>query len=144
MPSVTYSFAASTVARSSQVNQNFSDVCAAIRPTFVFTVIGTLTTGTNQTPVLIVPSSLTIEKAYALVKTAPTGADLIIDINVGGTSIWNVTQANRLTISAGDTTGTQTSFDTTSLSENDQLTLDLDQIGSTVGGESLTVELKCS
>ena len=143
MPSVTYVFAASTVAKSSEVNQNFTDLENAIRPTFVFTITGTLTTGTNQTPVLIVPTSLTIVKAYGAVKTAPTGADLIIDLNINAASIWNVTQANRLTIADGASTGSQTSFDTSSLSEDDQLTLDLDQIGSSTAGADLTVELKC-
>ncbi len=79
-----------------------------------------------------------------MVKTAPVGADLIIDLNVGGTSIWAATQANRLTITDGGTTATQTSFDTTALSESDQLTLDIDQTGSSTSGADLTVQLKTS
>jgi len=119
-------------------------VAVAILPTFTFTIVGTLVTGTNVTPALIVNNSLTINKAYAYVKTAPTGASILIDINVNGTSIWNVTPANRLTIAAGGQTGSQTSFDTTSLSEGDILTLDIDTIGSTNPGQDLTVELKCT
>ena len=143
MPSVTHTFTANTTARSSEVNTDFQDLASAIRPTFVFTVTGTLTTGSNQVPTLIVPSSLTIVKAYAVVKTAPTGAALIVDINLNGTSIWATTQANRLQVAAAATTGTQTSFDTVSLSEGDLLTLDLDQVGSSVAGADLTVQLKC-
>lgn len=144
MPIVTHTFAANTKIESSQVNQNFQDVIDAIRPTFIFTVTGSLVTGTSVTPVLIVPSSLTIEKGYAEVKVAPTGADLIVDLNVAGTSIWNDDQDNRLQITDGNTTGTETLFDTTSLAEAEGLTLDIDQVGSTTAGSDLTVALKTS
>jgi hypothetical protein len=114
----------------------------AIPKGYVGTITGTLTTGTSKTPVLVVVNSQTITKAYARVKTAPTGANLIIDINKNGTSIWNTNQANRLTIDAGDSEGTQTSFDTTTLADEDYLTIDIDQVGSTVAGADLTVVLK--
>ena len=100
--------------------------------------------GTNVTPALIVPLSLTIEKAYAYVKTAPVGADILIDINKNGTSIWATNQANRLDVVAGNNTDTSSSFDTTSLAESDYLTIDLDEVGSTTAGSDLTVALKCS
>jgi len=110
--------------------------------TFVFTYVDFVGVGTSVTPVLIAPRTLTIVKAYANVKTNPTGADLILDINKNASTIWS-TQANRLTISDGNTSGTQTSFNTTTLAEGDILTLDIDQIGSTVPGADLTVSLKC-
>lgn len=112
-----------------------------VTPTF--TVIGTLTTGTNKTPLLIAPFALTIKKAFARVKTAPTGASIIIDINKNGSSIWTSTPANRLTIAASASSGNQANFDTTSLAEGDYLTIDIDQVGSSVAGEDLTVELFC-
>lgn len=114
----------------------------AIPKGFVFTVVGTLTTGTSVAPLLVATATQTISKVYVNVKTAPTGADLIIDINKNGTSIWNTTQANRAKVLAGATSGTQTSFDTTSLAEGDILTLDIDQIGSTVAGADVTVVIK--
>lgn len=114
----------------------------AIPKGMVFTVTGTLTTGTSVSPLLVATGTLTITKVYVNVKTAPTGASLIIDINKNGTSIWNSTQANRGTITAGNTSGTQTSFDTVSLSDGDVITLDIDQVGSTVAGADLTVTIK--
>ena len=140
------SFVAGTTARSEEVNENFDAVEAAILPTFGFTVPGSLFTGTSVAPAIIVNNSLTIDTAYAYVKTAPTGASIIVDINLNGTSIWSSTPANRLTIPAGaaDQAYTQSSFDTTSLSEGDILTLDIDQVGSTVRGSDITVELRCS
>lgn len=113
------------------------------RPTFVLTITGTIATGTSQTPLLLVPRALTIVKAYANVKTAPTGADLIFDINKNGTSIWASTQSNRVKCAASASSGTQTSFDTTTLTEGDTLTLDVDQVGSTVPGADATVSLRC-
>lgn len=114
----------------------------AIPKGMVFTVTGSLTTGTSVSPLLISTGTLTITKVYVNVKTAPTGASLIIDINKNGTSIWNATQANRATITSGNTSGSQTSFDTVALAEGDVITLDIDQIGSTVSGADLTVTIK--
>lgn len=114
----------------------------AIPKGFVFTITGTLSTGTSLAPLLVAVGSQTISKVYVNCKTAPTGDDLIIDINKNGASIWNTTQANRATIAAGATSGTQTSFDTTELSEGDVLTVDIDQIGSTVAGADLTIVVK--
>lgn len=109
---------------------------------YIGTVTGTLTTGTSVTPALIVVAGQTITKAYAYAKTAPTGASLLIDINKNGTSIWNTNQSNRLAIAAGDNEGNQTNFDTTSLADEDILTIDIDQVGSTVAGADLTIVLK--
>lgn len=112
-----------------------------VTPTF--TVVGTLTVATSIGPLLIAPFPLTIKKAFARVKTNPTGQALIVDINKNGTSIWNTNQGNRLQIASAASSGSQTSFDTTSLAEGDYLTLDIDQVGSTVAGADLTVELFC-
>lgn len=143
MPTVTYTFAANTKAQSAQVNQNFQDVASAIRPTFAWAVTGSLVTGASAAPYLVATHSLTIEKAYASIKTAPTGSSIIIDINKNGSTIWS-TQANRLTVAAGATSGTQTIFNTTSLSDGDVLRVDLDQVGSSTSGSDLTIQLKCS
>jgi hypothetical protein len=78
---------------------------------------------------------------YGAVKIAPQGASILVDLNKNGSTIW-LTQANRLTIAAEATTGTQTSFDTIALAEGDLLTMDIDQVGSTTAGADLTIELK--
>lgn len=111
-------------------------------PGFGFQYPGSLLTGTLMTPPWGAMKSLTITKIYGFVNVAPTGAAIIIDTNKNGTSIWNVTPANRLTIAIGATSGSQTSFDTTTLVENDTLTFDIDQIGSTVAGSDLTIQVK--
>lgn len=110
----------------------------------VFTLsAGTLAqVGTNLTTGVIVPTgTFRITKAWAYAKTGPTGAALLFDINKNGTTIW-ATQGNRLTIADGQTSGNQTSFDTTTLTAGDILTIDVDQIGSTIAGQDITVMLE--
>lgn len=113
---------------------------------FVWFVSDTLSTGTYKSAILTSPWAGTIQKAFAFVGTAPTGASIIVDINKGttttnGTTIWS-TQANRLTITAGTTSATQTAFNTTAVSANDILSIDIDAIGSSVAGSNLTVMLQ--
>lgn len=144
MPVSLTTFTSGSIAKSAEVNANFANVVSAIRPTLIWSVAETLSTGVNLSYAFIVPLTLTLVKAYAYVKTAPTGADLIVDINKNGTSIWSATPANRLTVGDGSQTGSQTVFDTTSVVENDILTIDIDQIGNILAGAGLTVELKFS
>ena len=87
---------------------------------------------------------MAITKCYAYAKIAPTGSNLICNIYKNGTSIWNVTPANQITIADGSHYGTQTSFDTTTLVEGDLLTIDLEQIGSTIAGSDITIVLECT
>lgn len=108
---------------------------------FYFLVPIDLTTGTDVTGRIYIPFAGTITEVYASVSTAPTGSDLICDINLNGSTIWS-TQANRVTISASSETGSQTTFDTTAVSANDYLTLDVDQVGSTIAGSKLAVRVR--
>ncbi|OQC55682.1 MAG: hypothetical protein BWX54_01821 [Verrucomicrobia bacterium ADurb.Bin018] len=102
-----------------------------------------LVTGASQSAEYIYRGETgTIKRVDAHVVTAPTGASIICDINIGGTSIWNSTQANRVTIAATEKAGTQTSFDTTTVSDGDVITMDIDQVGSTITGTQLTVLLE--
>ena len=109
--------------------------------TFMLATGTILTSGTNKAR-LTIPYNATIVKAYATAGTGPSGSDIIFDVNVNGVSIWNSTQANRLRILSGNTYGTQNSFDTTSLLEGDLLSIDVDQIGTTVAGGDIVVQLK--
>jgi hypothetical protein len=111
-----------------------------IKTTLSFAVTGTLTTGTDKAPTILAPCTLTITKVKVVVKTAPTGAALIVDVNKNGTTIFT-TQGNRPTIAIGDTTADSGTPDVTALAETDKLTIDIDQIGSTVAGADLTVEV---
>ncbi len=84
--------------------------------------------------------AVTIGYIRASVGTAPTGAAVICDVNVNGTTIYG-TQANRPTIAVStNTTGKLTTgYSTTTIPDGGYLTIDIDQIGSTVAGADLTV-----
>lgn len=85
-------------------------------------------------------ASLTIIGAIATVGTAPTGSSIKVDVNKNGTTIFT-TQANRPTIAiSGNASSIQTP-DVTTLSSGDYLTVDIDQIGSTIAGADLTVQV---
>lgn len=76
------------------------------------------------------------------VGTAPVGADVIVDLNLDGTTIFT-DQANRPRILSGQTvSGETTLLDVTAVAKGQYLTADIDQIGSTVPGADLTVTVR--
>jgi hypothetical protein len=79
---------------------------------------GTAPSGTTSTPI--------------------TGASLVADVNINGTSIWS-TQGNRVNIQSGQNVGTQTTFNTTTIADGSYFTVDIDFIGSTTAGSDVTV-----
>lgn len=86
--------------------------------------------------------TLTITGIRASVGTAPTGAAILVDVNKNGTTLFT-TQGNRPTIAiSGNTSGKVTNADVTSLASGDYLTVDVDQIGSTVAGADLVVQVE--
>jgi len=108
-------------------------------PAFVrdITVSGTLIVG-NGKPQLRLNRKGTFRRIALVVETAPTGADLIVDINLNGTTIFS-TQANRPKIVAGATQGNTTTFNTLTFAAGDLLRIDIDQIGSSVAGADLWI-----
>jgi len=115
---------------------------STIKTTLSFAVVGTLVVGTDKAPTIVAPCALTIVKVKVAVKTAPTGAALIVDVNKNGTTIFT-TQGGRPSIAIGDTTDDSDTPDVTALAETDKLTVDIDQVGSTIAGADLTVEVVC-
>jgi hypothetical protein len=106
-----------------------------------FSISGNLTVTTNAAPSWVF-TWLTgrIVEVCGYVRTASTGADIIFDINKNGTTIWS-TQVDRLTIAATTNMSIQSSFNTTALSQNDRLDLDVDQVGSGTAGADATILL---
>jgi hypothetical protein len=66
---------------------------------------------------------------------------LIVDINKNGTTLFT-TQGNRPTISASGFLASTTAPDVTTFASSDYITIDVDQIGSTVAGADLTVIMR--
>ncbi len=100
-----------------------------------WTVAGTLSTGTGVDRRRL-PEDVFIIDAAIAVDTAPTGATLIVDIHLNGTTIFT-TQGNRPTIAiAGNDSGLAIP-DVVAGAAAQYLTIDIDQIGSTVAGADL-------
>jgi hypothetical protein len=87
------------------------------------------------------PYAFTLTGVRASVTTAPTGATLTVDINESGTSILST----KLTIDAGEKTSTTAAtaavISDSALADDAEITIDIDQIGSTVAGAGLKVYL---
>jgi hypothetical protein len=99
-----------------------------------------LTTGTAKATFRM-PYAFTLTGVRASVTTAPTGANLEVDINEGASSILSTV----ISIDAGDKTSvgatTAAVISDSSLADDAEITIDVDQIGSTVAGAGLKVTL---
>ena len=141
MPLDLTSFTPSTTIASSQMNSNFSDIQTIVnnmRPMIGVSVRGTLTTETGIATPIELSQDYTGVEVILRVGTAPDGAAIIVDINKNGTTIFNT----RPQINDGATSGGGSAvFSSTSFSDGDVLTFDIDQVGSTSGGDDLTVQL---
>lgn len=85
------------------------------------------------------PFAATLLGVTAAINTAPTGAAVVVDVHKNGTTIFT-SQANRPSIAiSGNATTSEPAPDVTSVAAGDYLTVDVDQIGSTVAGSDLTV-----
>jgi len=102
-----------------------------------------LTTGTAKVT-FRAPVAFLLTGVAASVNTAPTGSTLIVDINNGA----NSALSTKLSIDASEktsaTAATAAVIDTTydDFSADAEITIDIDQIGSTVAGKGLKVILK--
>lgn len=104
----------------------------------VFGIDGALTTQTGAGRFRF-PFDAIILGTTAAVGTAPTGAAIILDVNKNGTTIYTG-GTNRPTIAiSGFATTTEPAPAVTTILAGDYLTVDIDQIGSTVAGSDLTV-----
>jgi hypothetical protein len=109
----------------------------ALAPPFI---AGAATTATGVAR-LRLPEDVFIIDAAAMVDTAPTGAALIVDVHLNGTTIYT-TQSNRPTIAAAAFDSGLATPDVQIAAAGDYLTVDVDQVGSTIAGSDLTVVIR--
>ncbi len=100
-----------------------------------WTVAGTLTAGTGVDRRRL-PETAFIIDAAAAVDTAPTDASLIVDFHLNGTTIFT-TQGNRPTIVTTVFDSGLAIPDVTAGAAAQYLTMDIDQVGSTIAGADL-------
>jgi len=99
-----------------------------------------LTVGTSKITFRM-PCNMTLTSVRSAVNTAPTGSSLIVDINESGVSVLST----KLSIDAGQKTSTTSSspvvISDSALVNDAEITIDLDQVGSTIAGTGLKVWL---
>jgi hypothetical protein len=112
-------------------------VAGATAGLLTFDQPGTLRLGTGLSS-LRFPVAVRLLSVAATAGRAPTGAAILVDVNLNGITIFTG-QAGRPQIAAGATASSDAQPDVTSVSAGDSLTCDIDQVGSSFAGSDLTV-----
>ena len=107
----------------------------------VFGGTGTLTVGAGSARFRF-PWAVTILGVSATVGTAPTGASILIDVNKNGTTLFTTQSARPTILASAFVTTTEAVPAITTLIAGDYLTVDRDQIGSTIAGADLSVFIR--
>ena len=122
------------------LNDKPSDLNAYVMP-----VVGVLTVVDDAAAVWhrIMETSSIVE-VQAAIKTAPTGANIILDVETSSdgsswSSIWD--PGDRLSIVATNKLANTTTITTPTVTKGHVLRVNVDQIGSTVAGSDLTVNV---
>lgn len=105
-----------------------------------FTAPGTLTVYTGKSR-WYAPTEFDIDAITVSCGTAPVGSSIVVDININGASIFT-NPANRPSIFENNFFASSVNPDNTLLLQNEYLTVDIDQVGSTTAGSDLVVVLK--
>jgi len=99
-----------------------------------------LTTGTAK-KTFRVPYAFTLTDVRASVTLAPTDATIEVDVNEGGTSIFSTVLSIDATELTSVTASTPAVISDSAIADNAVITIDVDQIGSTVAGDGLKIWL---
>jgi hypothetical protein len=100
-----------------------------------------LATGTGKV-YFRMPYAGTLLAVKATVNTAPTGSTLICDINEAGTSVLGTKLSIDASEKTSDTAASAATITDSALADDAEITIDIDQVGSTVAGKGLKVYLK--
>lgn len=85
------------------------------------------------------PYAFTVTAVRASVNTAPTGSTLIVDINEAGTSILSTKLSLDASEKTSTTAATAAVISDSAIADDAEISIDVDQIGSTVAGAGLKV-----
>jgi hypothetical protein len=93
-----------------------------------------ITTGTAKVTFRM-PYAFTVSAVRASVTTAPTGSTILIDINESGTTILSTKLMIDATEKTSTTAATPAVISDSSLADDAEITVDFDQVGSTIAGQ---------
>lgn len=119
----------------------------------VLEIAGTLTTGATKKRFRLPARAGLIEDVQAYVGTAPTGQAIILDLNTWDGANFTTMYSNRPTIAAAAARGNAAPDGTyarrcfiglhaSTVAAGEELTLDIDQVGSGTAGADLVVEVR--
>jgi hypothetical protein len=120
-------------------------IASAVKPTESLIVACSdettaITAGTSKVTFRM-PYAFTLSAVRASVTTAPTGSTILIDINESGTTVLST----KLMIDASEKTSTTAAtaavISDASLADDSEITIDFDQVGSTIAGAGVKVYL---
>lgn len=99
-----------------------------------------LTTGASKLTFRM-PYAMILTEVRANVNTAPTGSTIIVDINESGSTILSTKLSIDATEKTSTTASTPAVISDANLASDAEITIDIDQIGSTIAGKGLKVWL---
>jgi len=104
-----------------------------------FYIDGAQATISGGTAYFETPETARIDEVRIHLGTTPSGSNFIVDVNDDGVTVFT-TQANRPTITPGGFSVTSGTADGgTSVAKNSVLTVDVDQVGSSIAGSDLAI-----
>lgn len=124
------------------------------RGSFLFPIIGTISTGTKKFPAFIPAAAGIITDCQLQIETAPTGQSLLADINTWDGAAYTTAFTTKPTITAGafaasaapDGTYARRCFrpcaSATTTTAGMRLSVDIDQVGSGVAGADLGIMIR--
>lgn len=102
--------------------------------------VSNITTGIGKITFRM-PYNFILSEVRASVKTAPTGSAIQVDINQNGVSILSTVLSIDATEKTSTTAATPAVISTASLTDDAEITIDVDQVGSVITGTALNVAL---
>jgi hypothetical protein len=87
------------------------------------------------------PYAYTLSAVRASVTAAPTGATLVIDINEGGATILSTKLSIDISEKTSTTAASAAVISDATLADDAEMTIDFDQVGSTIAGTGVKVYL---
>lgn len=92
------------------------------------------------------PYTATLLDVRSSVNTAPSGSTIIVDINISGSAASGSVLGTKLSIDPLEktsvTAASQATITTSSLADDSEIIIDIDQVGSAIPGKGLKVYLK--
>lgn len=123
-----------------KVNDNFIEVYREVLGFAVSDETTDLTTGTAKVTFRM-PFAMTLTAVRASVATAPVGSTLIVDINEAGTSVLSTKLSIDASEETSETAATAAVISDSALADDAEMTIDIDQVGSSTAGAGLKVFL---